>query len=151
MTDNIYVQYAAPDDAESVAHFNRKIALETENLELDETIVRKGVKNLMAQPDQGFYIVAKYDDTLCGSLMITKEWSDWRNGLIWWIQSVYILPEYRKRGIFRKMYRFVLDLAEQNKIISLRLYVEKNNKIAQQTYHALGMKETGYRVYEQML
>ena len=151
MTDNIYIKYADPEDADIIAFFNYQMALETESLELDREVVRDGVRNLIKQSDQGFYIVAKSDYALCGSLMITKEWSDWRNGLIWWIQSVYIRPEYRKKGIFRKMYRYVLDLAKQNKIIGLRLYVEKNNAIAQQTYNALGMQETAYRIYEQIL
>ncbi|MEJ2546123.1 MAG: GNAT family N-acetyltransferase [Calditrichaceae bacterium] len=150
MSQNIIINKANLDDAEFIAEFNRKMARETENLELDGNVILNGVKNLMKQPELGFYIVAKIDNQVCGCLMITKEWSDWRNGLIWWIQSVYIHPDHRRQGIFRKMYQFIMDYAKEQGIIGLRLYVEHSNSIAQKTYTELGMRKCDYHIYEQI-
>jgi len=150
MSQKINIEKAGIDDASVIAEFNRQMAKETENLELAEGEILKGVKNLMRQPDLGFYIVARNDNYVCGCLMITKEWSDWRNGLIWWIQSVYIHPDYRRRGIFRKMYQFISDYAKEQGVIGLRLYVEHNNSVAQKTYSELGMKKCDYHIYEQI-
>lgn len=150
MIEEINIIKASLDDASVIAEFNCSMAKETENLDLDEIIVLNGVKNLIQKPDLGFYVVAKIKDSVCGCLMITKEWSDWRNGLIWWIQSVYINPEFRRQGIFRKMYRFVSDYGKEQDVIGLRLYVEQDNSIAQKTYSELGMKKSDYHIYEQI-
>ena len=150
MTQEIQINNADFDDVTIIADFNRRMAKETENLDLDETVILNGVKNLMQMPDLGFYIVARVDNSARGCLMISKEWSDWRNGLIWWIQSVYIHPDYRRMGIFREMYQFISDFAKKQKVIGLRLYVEHNNSVAQKTYQKLGMKKSDYHLYEQI-
>ena len=146
----VEINKAKLDDAVVIAEFNRRMAKETENMILDENVILNGVKNLMQQSDLGFYIVAKIENQVCGCLMITKEWSDWRNGLIWWIQSVYIHADYRRQGIFRKMYQFILDYAKEQGIIGLRLYVEHSNSVAQKTYSELGMKKCDYHFFEQI-
>ena len=150
MIREIQIKKADFDDALVIAEFNRRMAKETESLDLDETIILGGVKGLMRNPELGFYVVAKIKNSVCGCLMITKEWSDWRNGLIWWIQSVYIHPDYRRMGIYREMYQFIADYAKKQKVIGLRLYVEHNNSIAQKTYKKLGMKKSEYHIYEQI-
>lgn len=150
MTEKLIIKQANLADAPVIAEFNCKMAMETENLQLDSSTVGTGVENLMQRPEHGFYIVAKLNDTVCGCLMITREWSDWRNGLFWWIQSVYIEPEYRRQGIFRKMYQFISEYAKQESVIGLRLYVEQENKIAQKTYNELGMQKSNYQIYEQI-
>ena len=146
----VEINKATLDDAVVIAEFNRRMAKETENMILDENVILNGVKNLMQQPDLGFYIVAKIENQVCGCLMITKEWSDWRNGLIWWIQSVYIHPDHRRKGIFRKMYQYISDYAKEQGIIGLRLYVEHSNSVAQKTYSELGMKKCDYHIFEQI-
>ena len=146
----VEINKATLDDAVVIAEFNRRMAKETENMILDENVILNGVKNLMQQPDLGFYIVAKIENQVCGCLMITKEWSDWRNGLIWWIQSVYIHADYRRQGIFRKMYQYISDYAKEQGIIGLRLYVEHSNSVAQKTYSELGMKKCDYHIFEQI-
>jgi GNAT superfamily N-acetyltransferase len=150
MYENIIINKAGLIEASVIAKFNKSMAKETENLELDKSVILNGVKNLMHQPDLGFYIVAKHENEIFGCLMITKEWSDWRNGLIWWIQSVYIHPDYRRQGIFRKMYQFISECAKKEGIIGLRLYVEHKNAIAQKTYNELGMKRCDYHIYEKI-
>ncbi|MBN1407897.1 MAG: GNAT family N-acetyltransferase [Calditrichaceae bacterium] len=149
MSKNLKISKADLNDAAVIAEFNRNMAKETENFELHKDVILNGVKNLIQQPELGFYIVAKIENQICGCLMITKEWSDWRNGLIWWVQSVYIHPDYRRQGIFRKMYRFISENAKERGIIGLRLYVEHTNSIAQKTYTDLGMKKCNYHIYEQ--
>ena len=113
MSKNLKISKADLNDAAVIAEFNRNMAKETENFELHKDVILNGVKNLIQQPELGFYIVAKIENQICGCLMITKEWSDWRNGLIWWVQSVYIHPDYRRQGIFRKMYRFISENAKE--------------------------------------
>ena len=146
----VEINKATLDDAVVIAEFNRRMAKETENMILDENVILNGVKNLMQQSDLGFYIVAKIENQVCGCLMITKEWSDWRNGLIWWIQSVYIHPDHRRKGIFRKMYQYISDYAKEQGIIGLRLYVEHSNSVAQKTYSELGMNKCEYHIFEQI-
>ena len=127
------------------------MALETEGIEVSKDKITNGVVNLMNSPGLGFYLVAECDGKITGSLMITTEWSDWRNGLFWWIQSVYVLPEYRRMGIYRAMYEHVKQLAQEKPdICGFRLYVERNNKIAQTTYENLGMEETYYLLFEEI-
>ena len=104
----------------------------------------------MQRPEYGFYVVAENSGGVVGTLMITTEWSDWRDGLFWWIQSVYVSPDFRRKGIYRQMYQYIRSLASENAdICGYRLYVEKDNTIAQQTYETLGMAETDYLLYEQ--
>jgi ribosomal protein S18 acetylase RimI-like enzyme len=150
MADSISIRQAAAEDAEAIAQFNINMAWETEEKKLDREIITSGVYSLMKNLEYGFYIVAETGSETVASLMITKEWSDWRNGLFWWIQSVYVKPEYRRQGIYRRMYRFVKDLAENHpEVCGCRLYVEKENTVAQSTYSALGMTETHYKLFEE--
>ncbi len=148
---NISIRKALLSESIDIINFNKAMALETENLVLDDRTISQGVVAVLNNPRNGFYLVAESDGIIIGSLMITYEWSDWRNGLIWWIQSVYIQKPYRRAGIFSKMYDFVKNMAEKESAVKgLRLYVEKNNVTAQMTYSKLGMEETHYKLYEAM-
>lgn len=148
--DTINVRLAQLSDAEDIASFNRVMAKETEGKILLPDIVLAGVNTLLSKPSQGFYIVAEMDSQVVGCLMITKEWSDWRNGVFWWIQSVFVKQEYRRRGIYRRMYRFIKQLAnEKDDVCGFRLYVEQNNTIAQETYKELGMTQLPYLMFEE--
>lgn len=149
MNDSILIRHANAEDAAVLAQFNASMALETEGRTLAPDTVRKGVEAMLRHSDFGFYLIAETGDTPVGSLMITSEWSDWRNGLFWWIQSVYVVPGKRRHGVFSSLFRQVFDMtAERNDIRGLRLYVERDNVAAQTTYRALGMTETAYRLYE---
>ena len=142
------IHRAEPSDAADIADFNCRMALETENYKLPVERVLAGVKHLFDQPQYGFYVTTELDESVIGCLMITYEWSDWRDGIIWWIQSVYVRPEFRRQGIFRKMYAFAAEQARENQAVGLRLYVERENTRAQRTYESLGMVETHYKMYE---
>lgn len=146
----INIRVALVSDANALVNFNQLMALETENKELDGDILSKGVNRLIADPSKGFYLVAEQNNQVVGSLMVTTEWSDWRNGVFWWVQSVYISPDFRRQGIYSKLYEQVKDLAEkQGDVCGFRLYVEKDNSIAQQTYESLGMHSSHYLMYEE--
>ncbi|MDJ0583405.1 GNAT family N-acetyltransferase [Crocosphaera sp.] len=148
--DTINVRLAQLSDAEDIASFNQVMAKETEGKILLPDIVFAGVNTLLTNPSQGFYIVAEMDSQVVGCLMITKEWSDWRNGVFWWIQSVFVKQEYRRRGIYRRMYQFIKKLAnEKDDVCGFRLYVEQNNTIAQETYKELGMTQLPYLMFEE--
>ncbi len=113
-------------------------------------ILTKGVSALIVDDNKGFYLVAEQNDIVVGSLMVTTEWSDWRNGVFWWVQSVYITPDFRRQGIYAQLYAQVKTLAEQqHNVCGFRLYVEKENLIAQKTYESLGMQPTHYLMYEE--
>ena len=151
MSDELTVRLAVKQDAINLIHFNQAMAKETENKVLVPELIQAGVNGLLENPSRGFYVVADVGGEVVGSLMVTMEWSDWRNGVFWWIQSVYILPSYRRQGIYRKLYSFVKTLAsEDSNVCGFRLYVEKNNLQAQRTYESLGMKETEYNMYEEI-
>ena len=127
------------------------MAWETENKELMPEVILAGVTSLFENPSRGFYIVAEIDAKVVACLMITTEWSDWRNGLFWWVQSVFVLPDYRRRGIYRTMYQFIKDLANREpNVCGFRLYVEKDNLRAQSTYAALGMSQSPYSLFEEL-
>lgn len=151
MPTKVKIRKATKAHASIIADFNRSMARETENRDLNPDNIYPGVERLMDKPEYGFYVVAEsVDDEVVGSLMITTEWSDWRNGLFWWIQSVYVVPQHRRTGVYRKMVEFIQSQAALNPdICGYRLYVEKDNVIAQQTYRALGMTETDYLLFEQ--
>ena len=152
MTEDIHIRFARQEDAETIARFNTAMARETEELVLDPPTIRAGVRALFENPAHGFYIVAEVDGETAACLMITKEWSDWRNGLLWWIQSVYVAPAYRRRGIYRRMYAFIKSQAAQKEnVCGFRLYVEKSNQNAQQTYRSLGMQATRYQMFEEII
>jgi GNAT superfamily N-acetyltransferase len=124
------------------------MAWETEQLTLIHDVVVKGVKAVFDNTSRGQYWVAESDGEIIASLLITFEWSDWRNANVWWFQSVYVLPSFRRKGIFRMMYSLIKDEAEKQGIAGLRLYVETNNIPAQKTYESLGMQSEHYRMYE---
>ena len=143
------IRLAGSADAAVIAGFNAAMADETEHLSLEREILRKGVEALLADPSKGYYYVAERDGKIAGQLMITFEWSDWRNADFWWIQSVYVLPEFRTQGIFRALYHHIETLArKRGNVCGLRLYVDENNGRAQKTYESLGMKRSHYRMME---
>ncbi len=145
------IRRATIEDAEAISKFNQNMAYETEAIELIPEVIDAGVITMIENPQMGFYLVAETDGVIAASLMTTTEWSDWRNGLFWWIQSVYVLPEFRRQGLYRKLYEKVKSLAENDSnICGFRLYVEHENLTAQKTYQALGMDETHYKLYEEL-
>ncbi len=149
METAITIRESRKRDIAVIAEFNCAMALETERLTLDSQTVQSGVANLMERPEYGFYLLAETERQVVASLLITYEWSDWRNGVCWWIQSVYVKPELRRKGIFRQMFKHVESLAgSQEGVVGLRLYVEENNAVARSTYQSLGMEKTPYHLYE---
>ena len=151
-SNTIHVRAASIDDRDDLAAFNAAMARETENKTLDADVLRAGVAAVLVEPARGFYLVAECDGAIAGCLMITFEWSDWRNGDWWWLQSVYVAPTCRRRGVFRALYAEVeRRAAQRDNVIGLRLYVERDNAHAQRTYAGLGMFEEGYRMYRKNL
>lgn len=151
MNQNIIIRKAVIEDAETIIRFNRNMAKETEHKDLDYNIISNGVKNLFAHPEYGFYIVAEIDNKIAGCLMITYEWSDWRDGLFWWIQSVYVPVEHRRKGVYKSMYEWIKKFAGKTPgVCGYRLYVEQDNVMAQKTYEKLGMELTVYKMYEEI-
>jgi GNAT superfamily N-acetyltransferase len=148
------IRDAVPDDLPAIVEFNRLLALETENKVLEPAILERGVAKALSEPDRLRYWVAEIRDgvetRVIGQTAITREWSDWRNGWLWWLQSVYIAHDFRGRGIFKALYRHIYEQALADNVIGLRLYVEKGNLPAQQTYQALGMKPSGFFVLEDL-
>ena len=145
-----HVRAARTDDLDAIVGFQQAMAAETEDKALDGTVVAEGVRRLLDMPGAGFYLVAEVDDRVVGSLMVTHEWSDWRNGWFWWVQSVYVTAPYRRRGIYRALYEAVkVRATDAPDVRGFRLYVERENRNARSTYEALGMFETAYRLYEQ--
>lgn len=144
------IRKAIREDASTIIGFQQNMAMETEGMKLDDSIIGPGVRSVFDDPSKGIYFVAEENSNVIASLMMTYEWSDWRNSNIWWFQSVYVLPEYRRMGVFRKMYEYIKSLAQEQGIPGLRLYVEKDNLNAQKTYESLGMDGEHYRFYEWM-
>ena len=160
---------ARPDDAPIIAANNLAMARETEGVDLDPARLAEGVGAVLADPGKGFYLVAETGGRVVGQLMVTFEWSDWRNGTFWWIQSVYVVPEARRTGVYRALYRHLLDAARAEAaradaaraeaaradaarrdggVCGVRLYVHEHNARARATYAALGMVEAPYRMFE---
>lgn len=136
-------------DLKAIVEYNNAIAVETERRQLDIPTLTKGVEALLRDPSKGRYFVAVEGDAIIGQTMFTFEWSDWRNGMFWWIQSVYVRPDKRGSGVFSALYRHVEQLAKQEGgVCGLRLYAEEENVRAHRTYEKLGMMRTGYRVFE---
>jgi GNAT superfamily N-acetyltransferase len=145
----ILIRNATRADVAFLADCNMAMAYESEKKRLDRDVLTRGIVAVFDHPERGFYVVAEHDAKPVGSLLITHEWSDWRNGGWWWIQSVYVLPEARRRGVFSAMYREVDSRARASEgVIGLRLYVEKENTGAQATYAALGMEPAYYSLYQ---
>ena len=146
---HINVRRASRRNAADIVRFQQSMALETEGKTLDESLINAGVDAVFADPDKGFYLVAEISGTVVGSLLITYEWSDWRNATFWWIQSVFVDADHRRRGVYTAMHDHVLRQArEDDDICGVRLYVERSNHIAQQTYKRLGMDHSHYDLYE---
>ena len=144
------IRLAQKADIDALVEFNQAMALETENKRLDEVLLKAGVSAVLAGDDKGFYVVADDGGQIAGGLLVTFEWSDWRNAWFWWIQSVYIPPAYRGKSIYSRLYDFVKALAvEKGNVCGFRLYVEKENGHAQRVYAKLGMEETYYLMYEE--
>lgn len=146
----INIRKAKPSDAETIIDFQQRMAWETERLTLNPDTLRQGVHAVFTNINCGQYWVADDDGLVIASLLITYEWSDWRNSNVWWFQSVYVLPALRRQGIFRAMYLRIKAEAERQGVAGLRLYVETTNYNAQQTYEAMGMESRHYKMYEWM-
>jgi len=145
------IRPAAVADIPALCAWNAAMARETEGLELDPAVLELGVRGVFERPQRGLYLVAERDGAAVGGLLVTYEWSDWRNGDYWWIQSVYVSPQARRGGVFRALYAEVARRAREARAASLRLYVEADNRRAQQTYAGLGMRPSHYTMYEQLL
>ncbi|MBX2867035.1 MAG: GNAT family N-acetyltransferase [Acidiferrobacterales bacterium] len=146
----IQVRQATSSDASAIAQFNINMAMETEGLQLEKKKIAAGVLGMIEHPERGFYLVVEAEKEIVASLMITMEWSDWRNAMFWWIQSVYVVPDWRRQGLYRQMYQEVKRLSENaGGVCGYRLYVEKENGAAQSTYASLGMHQTHYLMFEE--
>jgi len=145
------IRPATRGDIDHIAAWNAAMAWETEQKHLDLEVLTPGVAAVFDEPRRGFYMVAEHDGQAVGCLLVTYEWSDWRNGDFWWIQSVYVAPHARRGGVFRALYGEVVRRAWASGAVGLRLYVETQNERAQRTYRELGMSECHYRMYEQMI
>jgi ribosomal protein S18 acetylase RimI-like enzyme len=140
-----------PSDAADIIDFQIAMARETEDVDLEREITTKGVHAVFADPSHGRYFIAESGGRVVASLMITYEWSDWRNGMVWWIQSVYVIPEFRRQGIYAALYRHVKSMVDaEPSIRGIRLYVDDRNKSAQEVYTRLGMNGEHYKVFEWM-
>ena len=145
----IRIREGALSDAQVIADFNVQLAEESEGLRLDEALVQAGVAAVLKDPAKGLYYIAEVEGEVVGQLMITYEWSDWRNGNIWWIQSVFVKPEFRRAGVFRSLFNHVRTLAQRREdVCTLRLYVHSENARARQSYERLGMSRTHYEIFE---
>lgn len=148
---NINIRKGNPEDIKTIAGFQQAMAQETENIKLDDNILSKGIRAIFDDPSKGQYFVAEFEGKVIASLMTTFEWSDWRNSTVWWLQSVYVLPEFRKQGIFRKMYKHVKsEVEKQPNVSGIRLYMVTSNTVAASTYEAVGMDGERYRMFEWM-
>lgn len=145
------IRKANIEDLETIVKFNYNLAKETEDVELNIDILTKGVEALLLDSSKGQYYVYTVDNKVVGQIMHTYEWSDWRNGMVLWIQSVYVDKEYRRSGIFKSLYNHLKEICENDEnTVGLRLYVEKENLTAKSTYESLGMYECKYNMYEYM-
>lgn len=149
MQTELSIRIAAEADWEHVADFNCRLARETEEKELNRAQIEPGVKAVLGDLNRGVYYLAEQDGKVIGQLMITREWSDWRNGWFWWIQSLYVIAESRGQGIFKALYRHVeSEAAKAGEVRGLRLYVDEDNQRAQDVYARLGMQKSRYEFFE---
>lgn len=150
-TAQINVRAANPSDHAAIVEFNLQLAAETEDKTLDRERLSCGVAALLADRAKGRYFVAEVDGTVVGQMMHTGEWSDWRNGMLWWLGSVYVTPEHRGCGVFRRLFEHVLALAQADPtVVGLRLYIDQDNSAARQVYARMGLGPAGYDVLERM-
>jgi len=148
---NLTIRSARPDDWPTIVDFNCRLAEESEELILDRDTVVAGVHAILADEQKGRYFVACRDSRIVGQLMHTREWSDWRNGDIWWLQSVYVAPDVRGQGVFRTLYAHLLQQAEVQtdpNVVGVRLYMEQQNDLARAVYTRVGLRSAGYEVLE---
>jgi len=144
------IRIAHRNDTDALIEFNHAMAIETEGKRLSREILRPGVEAVFSDPGKGFYVVAADDVGIHGGLMVTYEWSDWRNAWFWWIQSVFIKPDARGQGLYRRMYDFVKERArEAGNVCGFRLYVENDNRHAMAVYDGVGMRASHYMMYEE--
>ncbi|HKX83499.1 MAG TPA: GNAT family N-acetyltransferase [Pyrinomonadaceae bacterium] len=144
------IRIAAGADRNALVEFNQAMAMETENKSLQTDVLSQGVAAVFDDPKKGFYVVAEADDKIAGGLMVTFEWSDWRNKWFWWIQSVYVLPEFRGQAVYSRLYQFVKQKADEaGNVCGFRLYVEHDNETAQRVYERAGMTASHYLMYEE--
>jgi ribosomal protein S18 acetylase RimI-like enzyme len=147
----LVIRQSTIKDLTTLASFQLQLAEESENMKLNKAIVTAGLQALFDDPSKGTYFVAEDGGTVCGCFLITFEWSDWRNGMIWWLQSVYVAATHRRQGVFKKMYDHIVEsISRDPKIIGLRLYVDKTNARAQNVYQSMGMNGDHYTVFEWM-
>ena len=147
--DHLSVRKAGPGDLETIVEFNAAMALETEGRTLDLATLRAGVLSVLTDESRGFYLIAGSADRAAGQLMVTTEWSDWRNAWFWWIQSVFVHRDFRRQGIYRALDQRVRELARsQGDVCGIRLYVDRDNLPAQQVYERLGMERARYYLME---
>jgi GNAT superfamily N-acetyltransferase len=145
------IRAARRGDRAAIVAFNLALALETESKVLDPVVLGRGVERALADPDRLRYWVAEAEGVVVGQAAVTREWSDWRDGWIWWFQSVYVVPDRRRRGVFRALFETIrAEARSAGDVIGLRLYVENANHRAHRTYEALGLKPGGYHVYEDL-
>ena len=145
----ITIQKAERQHIDTLIDFQQRLAYESEEVVLDGSTLRKGMEAMFADPGKGLYYIALDGEQIVGCHMITYEWSDWRNGMVWWLQSVYVTESYRKKGIFKMMYDNVISMIKKDpNLIGLRLYVDKSNERAMKVYGAMGMDGSHYTVYE---
>lgn len=138
------------NDLNTLVSFNCAMAEETEGKILKPETIQAGVRALLEDESKGFYLLAEMDDRMVGQLMITKEWSDWRNGNFWWIQSVYVLPDYRNKGVYRSLHEEIIKMGKSEEhICGIRLYVDKDNTAAQEVYKKMGMVDSHYTLFEE--
>ena len=147
----VRVRPATIEDHSIIVEFNQKLAKESEDLTLKPEIITPGVEAALRDRSKATYLIAEVDGRIMGQLMITTEWSDWRNADIWWIQSVYVHPEARRQGIFKSLYFKAREMAQEKGVASLRLYVERENLTAQRAYEKLGMTQSHYVMMEESL
>ncbi|MDJ0907836.1 MAG: GNAT family N-acetyltransferase [Woeseiaceae bacterium] len=147
----IVIRDASPADGPIIAEFNSRLREETEGKPLDPEVIGPGVAAMLADPLKGRYWVAETEGEIVGQIMVTYEWSDWRNGTWWWLQSVYVREDHRQSGIFKALYRYIEALARgEDSVVGIRLYVEKDNGRAQSIYDGLGFRDTGYQMQQKV-
>ena len=148
-SSDVTIRQARPDDVDALVAFQQGMAQETEGKALDPELLRKGVDAVFHSPDKGYYLVAECQGRVVAGLLVTYEWSDWRNATFLWVQSVYVDPQYRRKGMYRALHNHLYQMARKRKdICGIRLYVDRNNTVAQRTYASLGMTKSHYDMYE---
>ena len=145
----INLRMATVRDIDNITLFNTEMAFETESIYLDQADLRHGIAAVLSDSNLGFYLISELEGVMIGQILITKEWSDWRNGWFWWIQSVFVEPNHRRMGVYSAMYKKIVDMADrEGNVCGLRLYVDRDNLSAKQVYSHLGMSQSHYDLYE---